>query len=79
MYDFPSLFYGKDFLNPVREELIDNCAEQCISVGRSCDDETIWELCNLIRDEKQLPAASDFYQATNNYCELRTEIISLLE
>ncbi|XP_031338632.1 uncharacterized protein LOC116174338 [Photinus pyralis] len=79
MYDFPALYGGTNFLNPVEENYIENCANLCEVVNRSCRDETVFELCDVISREKNLGASDSTYLAINKYCELRTEIIKMLE
>lgn len=79
MYAFPALHNGRKFLNPIDEIHVANCSELCIPVTKSCEDEDLLELCDILCEEKNLPAPANVYLAINNYCELRQEILNLLE
>lgn len=47
MYNFPTLYCGRNFLNPLHQEHTDRCSEQCVFVTKSCSDETILHLFNM--------------------------------
>lgn len=77
MYEMPELYDTRDYIMPLRNEDILNCQEECTNVNHPCD-EVIFDLCNIILEEKNQLIPKDPYEAIDIYLLLREEINLML-
>lgn len=78
MFSMPQLYGGEDKLQPVLEEEIVVCKEECTPKGQYPCDETVFELCTLLMDENDWDVPLDAYAAAELYSLLRYEILDNL-
>lgn len=77
MYDLPELYDSQDYLLPLAVEDINMWKTECSFPSTPCD-EDIFELCNLIVNEKNLIKSNHPFDTVIFYISLRNEITSLL-
>ncbi|XP_035996634.1 uncharacterized protein LOC118564068 [Fundulus heteroclitus] len=78
MFSMPQLYAAEDKLQPVLEEDMAVCREECTPKGQYPCDETVFELCILLMDENGWEAPTDAYAAAELYSLLRNEILGNL-
>lgn len=78
LFTMPQLYGAEDKLQPVLEEELDVCKEECTPKGQYPCNETVFELCTLITDENGWDALLDAYTAAELYSKLRQEILENL-
>lgn len=78
MYSFPELHGVQDRLKSVDMEEVTACTEECTPKGQFPCDETVFELCCLLMEEKGWDAPADPLTAADLYISLRKEILDNL-
>ncbi|KAJ7998239.1 hypothetical protein DPEC_G00220530 [Dallia pectoralis] len=78
MYSFPELHSAEDRLKPIDMEEVTLCMEECTPKGRFLCDETVFELCCLLMEEKGWDAPADPLDSADLYIMLREEIQNIL-
>lgn len=74
MYSFPELHSAEDRLKPIAMEEVTMCLEECTPKGQFPCDQTVFELCCLLMEEKGWDAPADPLAAADLYIMLREEL-----
>ncbi|XP_032365456.1 uncharacterized protein LOC116680989 [Etheostoma spectabile] len=78
MYSFPELHSAEDRLKPIAMEEVTLCMEECTPKGQFPCNETVFELCCLLMEEKGWDAPADPLAAADLYIMLREEIQKMI-
>lgn len=77
MYQTPEVYRAQDYKIIIPNEKIEACRSECKYLRNPCDD-VVYELCNLIMEEENIPQPDDPYRALDLYRYLRNEINKIL-
>lgn len=74
MYTLPEMYGAEDNLKTIDLEKLALCKEDCTPKGDFYD-ETVFDICCLLLQEKGWDAPKDAFSAAELYTLLRTEIL----
>lgn len=77
MYDMPSFYGTRNFLNNIPSFALDALSENCTFNNYPCDKD-MYDLCRILILENGYTSNRNPYAAVDLYINLRTLIISLL-
>lgn len=75
MYTLPDMYGAEDRLKTVDMDELALCREECTPKSQYPCDETVFDLCCLLMQEKGWDAPTDAFSAAELYTLLRNEIL----
>lgn len=73
------MYRAKNYLRTYSMERMNACKEECIFGDGTFCDKDVFELCNIIIEEKNLQAPDDDpFNGVNLYSELRSAILEVI-
>lgn len=74
----PHLYFARNYMHPIRNSrILDVCKSECRFLNLPCDKD-VYELCDILTQEKNLQLSDDPYNNIDIYIALRNEINTLL-
>lgn len=78
MFSWPELYGTQDYICAVDNDALQLCKSRCTFRQPVPCDPDVYELCNILMTELNLPIPSEIYQALDLYMCLREKLIELL-
>lgn len=77
MYHISELFDCENYLVPLEDHILAQCAEECTFLQEPCDTD-VFNVCEFLLSEANCHKSDDPFDAVDLYSFLRTSILSLL-